>query len=296
MKDILTIIFRLTISCMLAGTVMGMTFVFTNKAKKHNEHLKEERVAYSLLGFEKEPPESVALDTIFRYVVSQNGAQFIGYLLPSDAKTTTGYLFVQIDLDGKLATQQEVDLDAAKVREAGDREAAILAAIGPGHEIRFADQTQIVTDDRQRVAYLITGKFPGYKTHIAVMMAIRPDFSIIGFEVLEHEEDPGLGGEIEQSYFKKQFKDKPYDVLKGLNVVKEPIPSEYLEALEVKIAPEEIVKVMEKYRGNDIYALTGATISTVAVTDGLKAMVKKFAFRIDTLDSVVKDQNITVTF
>lgn len=296
MKDIFTIIFRLTLSCILAGTVMGTTFVFTNKAKKHNEHLKEERVAYSLLGFDKEPPATVALDTIYRYVVSQNGEQSIGYLLPADPKKGSSFLFVQISLDGKLAAQNEVAIEADKIRESGDRDAAILAAIGPSYQIRFADQTQVVTDDSQRVAYLITGKFPGYKTHIAVMMAIRPDFSIIGFEVLEHEEDPGLGGEIEQDYFKNQFKDKPYDILKGLDVVKEPIPTEYLEALEVKIAPEEIAKIMDKYRGNDIYALTGATISAVAVTDGLKGMVKKFAFRIDTLDSVVKDQNISVTF
>lgn len=296
MKDILTIILRLTLSCILAGTVMGTTFIFTNKAKKHNEHVKEEKVAYALLGFEKEVPETVSLSTIYRYVVSEAGKQSIGYLLPSNSKDESAYTFLRIDLDGNLVSKVQMSLAADKAREAKDRDSAISEAIGPGKEIVFADQTQIVTDKGARAAYLISGKFPGFKTNIAVMIALAPDFSIIGFEVLEHEEDPGLGGEIEQEYFKNQFKGKPYDVFKGLEVVKAPIPTDYMEALEVKISGDDLEKVMEKYRGNDIYALTGATISTVAVTDGMKGMVKKFAYRVNILDSVLKEQNVAVSF
>jgi electron transport complex protein RnfG len=128
------------------------------------------------------------------------------------------------------------------------------------------------------------------------MMALSPDFTVLGFEVLEHEEDPGLGGEIEQDYFKNQFKGKSYEVLKGLDVVKAPIPSDYMEALELKVSAEDLESVMSKYRGNDIYALTGATISTVAVTSGLKGMVKKFAYRVNVLDTVVREQKIAVSF
>jgi electron transport complex protein RnfG len=292
MKDIFTIIFRLTLSCILAGTVMGTTFILTNKAKKHNEHVKEEKVAFSLLGFEGEAPESVKMDTLFRYVVSRAGEQLIGYLMP----VNDGFTFLQLDLDGNLASSEKVDLSKASASQAGDREIAILAAIGPGSTIRFAEEFKIIREDGQRAAYLISGKFPGFKTHIAVMLALNTDFSIIGFEVLEHEEDPGLGAEIEQPYFKNQFKDKPFDVVKNLDVVKAPIPDEYLDALEVDVAPEDVQKMMEKYRGNDIYALTGATISAVAVTDGLKGMIKKFAYRIDILDSVMDKQSIAGTF
>ena len=41
MKMILTIIFRLTVSCLIAGTIMGMTFIVTNKAKKANDQARE---------------------------------------------------------------------------------------------------------------------------------------------------------------------------------------------------------------------------------------------------------------
>ena len=296
MKDILTIIFRLTLSCVLAGTVMGTTFVLTNKAKKHNEHVKEEEVAFSLLGFEGEAPESVKMNTVYRYVISRAGNQLIGYLMPGKGDENGGYVFLQLDLDGKLAATNKVDISSENAAQEKDRESAILAAIGPGNTIRFAEEFKIITEEGQREAYLISGKFPGFKTHIAVMMALDTDFSIIGFEVLEHEEDPGLGAEIEQDYFKNQFKDKPFDVLKDLEVVKAPIPDEYLDALEVKVDPEDVQQIMKKYRDNDIYALTGATISTVAVTDGIKGMVKKFAYRINILDSVAEKQSIAVNY
>lgn len=297
MKDILTIIFRLTLSCILAGTVMGTTFVLTNKAKKHNEHVKEERVAFSLLGFEGEAPESVEMNTVYRYVVSRAGEQFIGYLMPAEGGEESGYAFLQLDLDGNLVATDEVDLTSEKVRKQADRESAIMNALGPGNAIRFAEEFQVIRDEGERAAYLITGKFPGYKTNIAVMLALDTDFSIIGFDVLEHEEDPGLGGEIEKPYFKNQFKDKPIEVMRDIDVIKEPIPDEYLEALERDLPPEQIEEVMEKYRSNDIYALTGATISAVAVADGLKGMIKKFAYRVSLLDSVTdKNESVSVIF
>ena len=51
MKDILSIVIRLTVSCLLAASVMGICFIFTSNAKKHNEHVKEQQVMYELLGY-----------------------------------------------------------------------------------------------------------------------------------------------------------------------------------------------------------------------------------------------------
>lgn len=298
MNQILNITFRLTVSCLLAAVVMGSAFIITNNAKKHNEHVREEKVMYSLLGYSEETPapESVALHEIYRYVVAEAGQQFIGYLVPAPHGAATPYTFVALDLNGKMAWQKPVDAKEDAIREIEDRKLAILDAIGPGKEITFAEQTIVVTDNGNRIAYLLGGKFPGFKTFIAVMMALDPKYSLLGFEVLEHEEDPGLGAEIEQDYFKNQFKGKPFEILKGLGVVKEPLPAEYQKALEGDLAEADIEQMMEQYRAKDIYALTGATISSKAVTDGLKGIVKKFTYRLDTLDSVLKEQQIAVSF
>lgn len=298
MKDIISIVFRLTVSCLLAGTVMGIVFIATNKAKKDNEHANEAKVTYSLLGYSSQnpAPDSMALHEIYRYVISENGIQSIGYLVPTGSHEDISYVFVRIDLDGELLEQTVVKADEATVREEGDRNSAIITALGAGKEISYAEKTIVATNNGTRVAYLIGGKFPGFKTFISVMLAVDSNFTLLGLEVMEHEEDPGLGGEIEQDYFKNQFEGKPFEVLKRVGVVKAPLPEEYFKALENDIEGAEREEMMEKYRDKDIYALTGATISTKAVSEGVRGTVKKFAYRVGVLDRVLTEQNIEVSF
>lgn len=299
MKNILNIIFRLTASCLVAGLIMGATFVFTNKAKKANEHAREEKVVYSLLGYSgNDPiPDSMGMYELFRYVVSAGETQSIGYLVPvGEHGQGGGFSFVRIGLDGTFLDSTEIALSEDKIRDPAERDAAIQAALGMGRTIRSIDQTIVITDHGQRTAYLISGKFPGFKTSIHIMLALDPDYSVIGLEIMEHEEDPGLGAEIERDYFKNQFKYKMFDKIKDLEVVKEPLPNQYFEALEGKVEQATAIDIMRNYRENDIYALTGATISAAAVSSGVKGMTRKFAYRLDLLDHVLRDQQIAVPF
>jgi len=298
MKDIITIVVRLTVSCLLAATVMGICFIFTSNAKKHNEHVKEQKVMYELLGYkgDTEIPSSLAMHEVYRYVISSSEKQSIGYVVPEQHGKEAGFLFVNIDLSGALIETKPLALTETEVLEEETRNKAVLAAAGPGYNVSFADQTVVVTDDGSRIAYLIGGKFQGFKTFINVMLAVDPDFSLVGLEILEHEEDPGLGAEIEQDYFKNQFKGKPFAALKAIDVVKAPIPTDYLKALNGKVSEEDILKFREQYKDQDIYALTGATISTKAVSNGVKGIVKKFAYRVNVLDKVLKEQQLTVSF
>lgn len=77
----------------------------------------------------------------------------------------------------------------------------------------------------------------------------------------------GWGGEIEQTYFKKQFIGKSFEKLKKLKVVKEPLPDRYRKFLEREklgkdsFSKEDIAEIEKNYKDKDIYALTGATIS-----------------------------------
>lgn len=298
MKDILTIIFRLTVACLLAGLVMGTAFIATNKAKKHNIHVNEQKVMLSLLGFSAQnpAPDSVAMHEMYRYLVGEGEELTMGYLLPLQDGT---FSFVTIDLAGTFVAQTPVALVAEKATEEGERTQAVGAAIGADKLLRYADQTIVVTDNGKRMAYLLPGRFPGFKTFIGAMLALDQDFTIRGLEIMEHEEDPGLGAEIDQEYFKNQFKGKPLETVKKLEVVKTPLPEEYLKALEAGksgLGAEEVARIQEQYQDDDIYALTGATISSSAVTSGVKAMVKKFAYRLAILDRVLAEQHIATPF
>lgn len=297
MKDIFTIIFRLTVSCLLAGLVMGAGYIMTTKAKQHNEHVNEQRVMLSLLGYSTDnpAPADVELHEIYRYVVTEGEELSVAYLVPIQ----DGFTFVNIGLDGNFLSQVPVDVSEEKVIKTGDRDLAIMAALDSGRTIRFADQTILVTNDGGRVAYLLPGEFPGFKTFIKVILAVDPAFTLLGLEIMEHEEDPGLGGEIVQDYFKSQFKGKSFATIKTLDVAKLPIPDEYLQALEVQksgLGVDEVERIRQIYKDKDIYALTGATISSKSVTSGVKAIVKKFAYRVSILDRVLAEQGIGVSF
>jgi electron transport complex protein RnfG len=298
MKDIITIVVRLTVSCLLAATVMGLCFIFTSNAKKHNEHVKEQQVMYELLGYKggAKIPESLAMHEVYRYVINNSEKQSIGYLIPSEHDKDGKFLFVNIDLSGSLIETKPVALSESEALEAEKRNKAVAATVGPGYEVNFVDQTIVVTENGSRIAYLVGGKFQGFKTFVNVMLAVDPAFSLIGLEILEHEEDPGLGAEIEQDYFKNQFKGKPFEALKTIDVVKAPIPDDYLKALNGKVDEKEIMNFREQYKNKDIYALTGATISTKAVSNGVKGIVTKFAYRINVLDKVLKEQRLAVSF
>jgi H+/Na+-translocating ferredoxin:NAD+ oxidoreductase subunit G len=298
MKEIITIVVRLTLSCLLAATVMGLCFIFTSNAKKHNEHVKEQKVMLQLLGYKGDVkvPETVAMHEVYRYVISGNDMQSIGYLLPEGHGETSGFVFVNIDLDGKMIENKPVELAEKDALEAELRDKAVQDTVGAGYTVVYADKTIVVTDNGARIAYLLGGKFQGFKTFINVMLAVDPNFAMVGFEVLEHEEDPGLGAEIEQDYFKNQLKGKPFEAMKTIDVVKAPIPSDYLKALNGKLTDEETLAFREKYKSKDVYALTGATISTKAVTNGVKGIVTKFAYRINVLDKVLQEQQLAVSF
>jgi Na+-translocating ferredoxin:NAD+ oxidoreductase subunit G len=84
--------------------------------------------------------------------------------------------------------------------------------------------------------------------------------------------------------------------------VKKPLPTDYRTALEPALgtkeglSSEQVAKIKEKYLKDDIYALTGATISSRAVTNGVKDIVGKFTYRLDILAKALKQENVQVAF
>ena len=301
MKQILRITIGLIISCLAAGTIMGSAYVFTAKAKKHNEHQKEQDTMLVLLGYgkAKPAPSALKLHSIYRYVIDEEGSKYLGYMFPVKKGNDPGYGLLLITLEGKFHAYHDLKMTAEHALDATERDKALSAALKGSTGFVYSDETVSASMDGKRVAYLLPGHFQGFKTFIKVILAVDLGYNILGLEIMEHEEDPGLGGDIVQDFFKNQFKNKPYQKLKQLDVVKEPLPEEYRKALETRkgdLSPEEIQRIRAKYQDNDIYALTGATISSKAVTDGVKGMVKRFAYRVEVLERVVQSQKIPAAF
>ncbi len=93
------------------------------------------------------------------------------------------------------------------------------------------------------VGFAISGEEPGYQDLIVAIFGYNPRKEIIiGFEVLESKETPGLGDKI----------------------MKDPAFKANFESLAVE-PPIAVVKKGEKKSGNEIEAITGATISSKAV-------------------------------
>jgi electron transport complex protein RnfG len=97
------------------------------------------------------------------------------------------------------------------------------------------------TKDGKLIGYAIQVLPRGFGGPIRLMVGVDTEGKVIGLQVVEHLETPGLGGEIEEETFRGQFKGK---------------------------TSEDALKV-----GEDIEAITGATISSRGVAEGVKTAV-----------------------
>jgi electron transport complex protein RnfG len=105
----------------------------------------------------------------------------------------------------------------------------------------------------QAIGYVVQSFGKGYSSYIDTLIAVDKEFKVRNISILHHGETPGLGDEIETDWFKNQFKDKSLDHL----------------------------KVIKGETKEDIQAISGATISSRAVTED--AVKNGVAFLIKTV-------------
>ncbi len=89
------------------------------------------------------------------------------------------------------------------------------------------------------IGYVIQSFGKGYSSYINTFIATDKDFVVQKINILGHAETPGLGDEIETDWFKNQFQGKTLEHL----------------------------KVIKGETKEDIQAISGATISSRAVTE-----------------------------
>ena len=304
MKEIIKITFALTISCVIAASAMGLTFTVTAKAKKHNHHMNVYNAMISLLGFSEDnpAPSDLKFVNLYRYIVEDGDKKFLGYMVPVEKGSEEGYEMVLIDLEGNFVEKLDVPISEEQAEEDHDRAAVLQTVLPAPKSFSYADAATVAVSGGKRLGYVLPGKFPGFRTFIHALVAMDPKFELLGLEVMEHEEDAGLGKNIEEEYFKNQFKGKTYEKLQTLKVIKKPLPEEYKAYLEKSkwkegmFTEEHIAEIRKQYKDADIYSITASTISSKAVTDGVKNVAKKFAYRIGKLDNVLEKAEIHAAF
>jgi len=300
MKEIIKITLSLTAICVAAALILGAVNAKTDHARKENEEKRNKELIQGLLGSGAgKPSEDVKVYSVYRYVINDGKTITLGYLVPLKDKK---HALVQVELSGKPVKVIPVDVDEAKLAEQATRDAAINGVLPKGAKATYAETFHVADKDGKRFGYVVEGVTQGFKTFIELMVSLEPNFTIKGIGIKRSEEDPGLGDEIKKDFFKNQFAGKTAEALKDLKVVKEPLPTDYLPALEPSVAkrdkltPDQVAKIKEKHLKDDIYALTGATISSKAVTNGVKDIVRKFTYRLDILDNALKQENVQVAF
>lgn len=96
------------------------------------------------------------------------------------------------------------------------------------------------------VNYIASTSGKGYSSYIGMLVAIDKDLRVTNLKVLNMHETPGLGDQVLESYFLDQFKGK--------------------ELSKIVLVKTETTE--------NIQAISGATISSRAVTNGVKDAVQ----------------------
>ena len=130
------------------------------------------------------------------------------------------------------------------------------------YEARFREQIKVVQKggmtiyegyrDGELVGYAFRASGGGFQGIVDLVVGLSPDLEeVLGIEVLECGDTPGLGGRILEPWFKEQFK--------GL-----------------KTKPQiEFVKYVKPERPNEFEAVTGATFTSIAVRDILNENIAR---------------------
>jgi electron transport complex protein RnfG len=166
-----------------------------------------------------------------------------------------GFILCAVCLASTLVLAVTYEITKPRIEEQLKREEKeALEVIMPGAD-SFAEKSvgginyYEATKNGALVGYCVKMTGSGYNGYIRMMVGVTPDGVIEGVEVLEQQETPGLGARIDET--------KPGE--------KDPW---FLRQFKGKDARTVAVK-------KDVDAVTGATISSKAVTDAINKTVSE---------------------
>jgi electron transport complex protein RnfG len=108
-----------------------------------------------------------------------------------------------------------------------------------------------VQGDSELVGHIFKVTTKGFHGTVDLFVAISKEDKLSGIKIISHTETPGLGAKIVEDKFRSGFSNKKID--KGVNMVK-----------------------TEAKQDNDVQAITGATVSSKAIGNGVNTAIKYY--------------------
>jgi electron transport complex protein RnfG len=270
--EMVKMVFGLTVVCVAAAAILGGIYYWTEPIKERNQGLREQQMLRSLL----ELPATARVAEVRRYITKE--LQTV-YLTGKNLVITNeqGQVVNKIGLPAEW--QGEASAEAVKSEDKDKWVEAQVAGATPASRFFL-----VYAPGGEIGGYIIEAVTNGYKAKIRFFVALGSDLKIHALEILEQEEDPGLGGEIAQNYFKNQFAGRTAEELLNLEVKKEPLPLDWKKSLEtlgaIPFSQWEKDNAQNLQANNRIYAITGATISSDAINLATKKAVGAFKKRL----------------
>jgi electron transport complex protein RnfG len=253
-RELFRITLSLTTVCAIGAGALGALYSVTDRYQRASQQAGERRAIAELLGLAADArvtPVRQFLDPARGQVIYRVGE-------PAEGAAVRELVFT---LDGVAATRAVAADDRSLV---------------PLGRLFVAERSGAPA------GFVVEGIAQGYKNRIRFLIGVAPDFTLAGVRVLEHEEDPGLGAEVATPEFQGQFIGRE---AAGLDVVRDPMPEDWRTALRelrresVGVWQQRHPDLIARERGRPIYAVTGATISSRALTSGVRATLEHFRRR-----------------
>jgi electron transport complex protein RnfG len=260
-SELVRITGSMAVTCALGALILGAVFVATERYQRRAAERAEQRAITELLQL-----DSSAVVTEVRQYLTPDRRQVLYRAFGPEEGEARELVF---SLDGALASNTTGAFDRAE-------EPRDLIALG---------RIFLARTEGYGAGFVVEGVARGYKNRIRFLVGLRSDFSIAGVRVVEHEEDPGLGAEIAGEGFHGQYIGRTAEQVAALTVSRDPMPEDWRSALAQLrrlTVPEWIERnrdLIEREGDEPVYAVTGATISSEALTSGLRVKIEHFRHR-----------------
>ena len=258
--EVLRIAVSMTVTCALSAAILGGVFLATERYAAEAQVRNERRAVAEMLGLDS----TASVLEVRQYLAPERG-EVVYRTIPPNGTEGAELVFT---LDGALVRRGAVEADAPPVKG--------LEPLG---------RVFVARQDGATAGFVTEGETQGYKNRIRFFVALDAGFHVAGVRVVEHEEDPGLGAEVATSWFQGQYVGRAAADLPALDVTRDPMPEDWRAALRdrARLAPPEwrsrYATLLEREASKPVYAVTGATISSRALTDGVRATALHFERR-----------------